>query len=405
MAYTISQQPELYSPAYNDQIYVVTSTNNGQANFNYIAQVLIGSDTITIKAPAHPTFGSGVFNIGRIIESYVNSDIDRTALSFQSNANSFKSYKVRFGEEFGATIVQYLNITETVNKYVWNAVLDFKDMQTYNQEAWTMEGSGSWNTRFLGNRKQLATDYSWLHWVADGSSPASLSHIDISSYTEADVFIKKCGVTNTLSSSGVAGNHFARFSTGKDQLNAIPAALKYGTQPIIASNAAYYIVGFQDVTSGTISTEIRYNIVDADCKYENYRLHFLNDLGGFESFNFSKLHTESVEINKLQYKAPVGALISASVFGYSIKDRADRQYFISSKDSINLKSDWLTDDEYVLLKQLVESPEIYYDDATYGLISVTCTSKKYDIKTVLNNKLFNLEIEIKYSYDRYRQRY
>ena len=97
MAYSISQQPSLYAPAYNDQIYVVTSSNNGQTNFNYIAQVYIGSDIITLKAPANPTYGSGVFNIGRIIENYVNSDIDRTALSFQTNANSYKEYYVRFG--------------------------------------------------------------------------------------------------------------------------------------------------------------------------------------------------------------------------------------------------------------------------------------------------------------------
>jgi hypothetical protein len=405
MAYSISQQPSLYAPAYNDQIYVVTSSNNGQTNFNYIAQVYIGSDIITLKAPANPTYGSGVFNIGRIIENYVNSDIDRTALSFQTNANSYKEYYVRFGEEFGSTIVQYLNRTQTVVKYVWNGVLDFLEAQTYNQDSYTMEGSGAWLTRFTGARNQLTGDYSWLYWLADGSNSLLLSHIDIKSYTSADALIKSCGVTNTLSSSGVVGNHFARFSTGKEQLNAIPAALRYGTQPIIASNAAYYKVEFQTSTSGVISSTIQYNIVDADCKYSNYRLHFLNDSGGFESFNFTKLSRKETDINRLQYKAPVGALTSASAFGYAVKDRGDRQYFISSKDTIKIKSDWLTDLEMVMLRQLVESPEIYLDDSTYGLISVTCSATKFDTKTILNNKVFNLELDIQYGFDRYRQRY
>ena len=147
------------------------------------------------------------------------------------------------------------------------------------------------------------------------------------------------------------------------------------------------------------------NIVDADCKYSNYRLHFLNDSGGFESFNFTKLSRKETDINRLQYKAPIGALTSASAFGYAVKDRGDRQYFISSKDTIKIKSDWLTDLEMVMLRQLVESPEIYLDDSTYGLISVTCSATKFDTKTILNNKVFNLELDIQYSFDRYRQRY
>ena len=181
--------------------------------------------------------------------------------------------------------------------------------------------------------------------------------------------------------------------------------MKYGTQPIIASNAAYYTVDFQDSSSGVISSTIQYNITDADCKYSNYRLHFLNDSGGFESFNFTKLSSKSTDINRLQYKAPVGALTSASAFGYAVKDRGDRQYFISSKDTIKIKSDWLTDLEMVMLRQLVESPEIYLDDSTYGLISVTCSATRFDTKTILNNKVFNLELDIQYGFDRYRQRY
>lgn len=405
MAYTIYQQPVTYQTAYNDQIFVVSSTNNGQTNFNYIAQIYVGSDVITVKAPANPTYGSGVFNIGRIVEAYVNSDIDRAALSFQTNANSYKSYYVKFGEEYGSTIVQYLAISTSAVKYVWNGVLDFMDMQAYNQDSWTMEGAGAFLTKFTGERNQLSADYSWLYWVADGSSPATLSHIDIKSYTSAGALIKSVGVTNTLASSGVIGNHFARFSTGKPQLNLISDVLKYGTQPIVPSNATYYKVAFQDASSGTISNEVQYNITDADCKYTNYRLHFLNELGGFDSFNFNKVSRKEVAIEKKDYKAPIGALTSASVWGYAKKDRADRQYFISSKDTLKLKTDWLTEAEYTWLRELIESPEIYLDDATHGLVSVTCGQTKFDYKTILNDKLFTLEIELKYSYDRYRQRY
>lgn len=407
MSYSILQQPELYAPAYNDQIYVVTSSNNASTNFNYIAQVYIGSDVITLKAPANPTYGSGVFNIGRVIEAYVNSDIDKT-YGIQKNTTSYKDYYVKFGEEYGSTVVQYLNMTQTVVKYVWNGIFDFLDAQTFTFTDYSLDGNGlllSYSAQFF-NQKILDADYHWLHWFANDTTV--LSHIEVKSYDTNGSLVKTVGVQNPAlyQSSGTITNHFMRFGGAKAQLNQILTAdLRYGTTPVIPSTATSYTVGFQNASSGVIAASVTYNIQDADCKYTNYRLHFLNELGGFDAFNFTKLSRIETDINKMQYKAPIGALTSASAFGYAKKDRGDRQYFISSKDTIKVKSDWLTDLEYTMLKELVESPEIYHDDPVHGLVSVTCTATKFDSKTILNDKLFNLEIEVKYSFDRYRQRY
>ena len=407
MAYSILQQPELYAPAYNDQMYVVTSSNNGQANFNYIAQVYIGSDIITLKAPANPTYGSGVFNIGRIIENYVNSDINK-GYGIQQNTNSFKAYYVRFGEEYGATVTQYLNITQTVNKYVWNGIFDFLDYQTFTYADYSLDGNGlllSYASQFF-TQKVLDNDYHWLHWFANDTTV--LSHIEVKSYSSTGALIKTVGVQNPAlyQSSGTIANHFMRFGAGKAQLNQITTPdLKYGTTPVMPTNATSYTVGFQNSSSGVIAGGVTYNIQDADCKYTNYRLHFLNELGGFDAFNFTKLSRTETDINRMQYKAPIGALTSSSTFGYSKMDRGDRQYFISTKETIKIKSDWLTDLEYTMLKELVESPEIYLDDPVHGLVSVTCSASRFDSKTVLTDKLFNLELDVKYSFDRYRQRY
>jgi len=409
MAYSILQQPELYAPAYNDQMYVVTSSNNGQANFNYIAQVYIGTDIITLKAPANPTYGSGVFNIGRIIENYVNSDIDKT-YGIQKNLTSFKAYYVRFGEEYGATVTQYLNITQTVNKYVWNGIFDFLDYfpPDFTYADYSLDGNGLLlsNAAQFFTQKVLDNDYHWLHWFANDTTV--LSHIEVKSYSSTGSLIKTVAVQNPApyQSSGTIGNHFMRFGGGKAQLNQVASGdLRYGTTPVIPSTATSYTVQFQNASSGVVGGLVTYAIQDADCKYTNYRLHFLNELGGFDAFNFTKLSRRETDINRMQYKAPIGALTSASVFSYSKKDRGDRQYFISTKETIKIKSDWLTDLEYTMLKELVESPEIYYDDPVHGLVSVTCSASRFDSKTVLTDKLFNLELDVKYSFDRYRQRY
>lgn len=405
MAYSILQQPELYAPAYNDQIYVVTSSNNGQTNFNYIAQVYIGSDVITIKAPANPTYGSGVFNIGRIIEAYVNSDINK-GYGIQRNTTSYKAYYVSFGEEYGSTVVQYLAITTTVTKYVWNSVFDFLNYQTFTYADYSLDGNGlllSNAAQFI-TQKVLTNDYHWLYWFSNNTT--LLDHLEIKSYNSAGTLVNTVGVVNPYTSSGTIDNHFLRFGGGKAQLNQIiQSQLTYGTIPVIPTSATSYTVAFQNASSGVIAAPVSYTISDADCKYTNYRLHFLNELGGFDAFNFNKLSRKETKITKMQYKAPIGSLTSASAFGYSKSDRSDRQYFISTKETLKIKTDWLSDAEHELLKELIESPEIYLDDSIHGLVSVTCQVVKWDTKTILNDKLFNLEIEVEYSFDRYRQRY
>ena len=56
------------------------------------------------------------------------------------------------------------------------------------------------------------------------------------------------------------------------------------------------------------------------------------------------------------------------------------------------------------LEELINSPEVYLDDSTYGLVSVNIMNSSFEFKQSVKDKLFNLEIEFEYSYDRYTQR-
>jgi len=406
MSYSVLQQPVLFQPAYNDMMFVVTSSNNGQTNFNYIADVYIGSDVIRLTAPAHPTYGSGVFNVGRIVESYVGSDciINESPSGFIQNENSYKSYYVKFGESYGTSGTIYANINTTPTKYVWNGVLDFVANQSFQYGTYVLdESSNTLNTTIEQNVE--ATHNAWQYIIANDVT--ALKYAVVKSYDTNNALLKTVAVENSFQTSGTIGHHFMRFTCGKPQLNNLVPPFAYGSQPIIPSTATKYTVKFADTSGGTgsyDSSTYTYNIVDADCNYQTYRLHFLNELGAFESYNFTKLSRKSNEINRSEYKGISGALTSASAFGYSKSDRLRKTSFTSTSEMIKLKSDWLSDAESLWLQQLITSPEIYIDDATNGLIAVTCKASKMDTKTRLNDKLFNLELDIELSYNRYRQR-
>lgn len=395
MALSVLKQPDQYSPAYNDLIYVVSSTNKAQTNFNYIASLYIGSDVITLKAAPDPAYGSGVFNFGRIVESYLTKDIDISIYGFQLNQNSNKSYYVKFGEEYGASsgVTQYPNLVTSETRYAWNGIIDFLPFQSYSQNGYLLDTStrsfNSSGTQYL-EQGQNAWQYYAAKDVTYGNTMSILT------YSAANVLIGAYSIDNPYQTSGVISHHFVRVGVGTKDLN--NSTLSSGSQPVITDSVDHYFIR---IGSGAT---YRYNILSPDCKYITYRLHYLNQLGAFDSFNFTKVTTQDTDIVRSKFKAPTGGLTSASTYGYSKSDRQDKSFFTSLKDGIKLKSDWLSDDQSTQLRELVESPEIYLQDPIHGLIAITCTDSKFTPKNSLNNKMFNLELNIEYTFNRYRQR-
>lgn len=403
-SYTIHQQPELLQPAYNDLMFVVSSSNKTQSNFNYLADIYInGSATpIRLKAPANPTYGSGVFNFGRIVESYVNSDIQKTEYGFQQNTNSYSYYYVKFGEEYGPSsgTTQYAGISTTVVKYVWNSVLDFLEFQNYSPNNYLADNNKTLS-RSIDRYMELTHD-AWLYFISNDTTMYDKAIIN--AYNSSSVQIRGVEVSNPFTSSGTIANHFLRFGCGANNLNNISSGFitdTLGSGAIITSGTHYWTVQLDGLAASPVYTFY----LTTPCNYTTYRLHFLNELGAFESFSFTKVSRKTIDITRNKYKAPYGALSSSTAFGYSKKDRLERPFFTSMKEGLTLKSDWITEDEHDWLQELITSPEIYLDDSTHGLIAVTCTVSKIDVKTVLNDKLFNLSIDLDFSYNRYRQRY
>src|SRR5258705_11731388 len=95
-------------------------------------------------------------------------------------------------------------------------------------------------------------------------------------------------------------------------------------------------------------------------------------------------------------------------------ERADQQdviFYTEQKDIINLNSDWVNEDTCFWLEELVTSPVIYAENVTYAksgttvtLNPVTIIETKYTRKQRINDRIFNLQINIQPTYNRYRQR-
>jgi hypothetical protein len=370
VALSITQQPNSYHPAFNDTNFVITESSGGiytKDNFKFIADVKVAATTVAkLKAPIY--FGStnkGVFNIGRILESYVTNNWEFTDSSPSGCVNSFTDYEVEFGYEYSpsptGTITEYLDLTSATGT-VWNASLNPFDLVTYAEGQYL---ATSTSAKFLTNvrtRTIHRTQKDWLYCLKGDATSVLITYSDASTQT---------------------------FSLPSSKVVRIPV----GSQLTIPGGATFFDVVLK--AGGTSKSETyRFNIKDECSKYETTDIFFMNRLGGFESFRFNMVRRDNFEVTRKQFQQNPYTL--GATYGYQTSARTRTNYHTETSQKIKLFSNWINDTESVWLKDLIESPVVYMYDGT--LYAVNIDNANYEQKKTVQDRMFNLELDITLSF-------
>lgn len=420
MAITILQSPAATTPVYNPVVSLVSSTNTAQTNFKYVLDVYItgqtfaGQSYLRMKAPANPTYGNCVFDVSGILERYLSYNVGNDIYGFQASTSSIIEYQLKFGEEYGqsSAIIVYPNLTVDSARYAWNGGVDFLPFTSYTQADY-VTGSAT--------RKQLTThptntsitqaqpirsgESAWTGVLLNTSGDIKIG--EVRTYDSSANLLQVYNIINwQYYDINPVGERFLRFPTGYN-LDSISQSDLIGgqTQPIVSgASVKYWSVSFRN-SSNNLVTELRYFVKDTKCTQQTeYRLHFLNKLGNFDSFTFTGASHFTTDIKRKKYEKPAGKYITSTSYGFAAKDQGDINFYTELKDTIKLESDWQNEDVFTWLEELVSSPVIFHDDSTYGLVPVNITDTKHTRKKRITEKLFNLEISIQYSFNRFRQR-
>jgi hypothetical protein len=161
-------------------------------------------------------------------------------------------------------------------------------------------------------------------------------------------------------------------------------------------------------SASAVASELLTFYLQDECRYDRRRLYFVNKYGSFEGFNFTLKSTERRDIERKTYKKDKYPIFSGG-FSRKMYDQAQVINYVATQDYIRLTSDFISEDQNTWLKQLIESPEIYMqfttDTGTEYLLAVeSIVGTSWVEKQTKNDKLFNLEVEIKLSHKNYRQR-
>ena len=371
MSVTINQKPELTTPAYNDMNFVVSESSSAiyeKDNFKWIGEVVVDSTTIAkLKAPIYyNSTNKGVFNIGRILESYVTHDFSYSDTLASGCTNSTKEYNFKVGYEYSTsatgTVTEYLN-QASASGSIWNAALNPYDFVSFDIDTYTDTAR-----KFLTSvRTQTIhrTQKVWLYALRGAATNLRIVYSDAttSTYTLPNVRMVR-----------------------------IPVNL---TTP---SGATYFDCYLRDVDGVQISETYRFYIKDECSKYENYDLFWLNRLGGFDSFRFNRVSKTSHEITRQMYRQNPYTLNNTAVsWTYGTDSFSNTQFYGESKEKLTLFSNWITDSESIWLRELVESPVVYILDGSM-LRSCNITNNTYEEKKWINDKMFNLQLDLEFAF-------
>ena len=396
MAITLITSPNDWQNAYNEIVFNVSSSNSTQPNFQFLVDVNVSGQTNPVARLTYPKqVGVGTINldVANVVKDYVTYDLGSFNVNgIIRNTNSVAKFWLEFGEIYdnvsGVPII-YPNLTaygaSGSPKSSSNAVYDFLDWsKSAFNPAKLLSTSNQVSLNQTTYTPSLRANQQMWHSFFDLNGTIAI--VDIAVFTAQGISL----FANSFSYPAIVAG-MVSINTGFEFLEFMNAS-GYMTNP----NAAYYEVKFKDNGDDTLFTK-RINIDQTCTKYQVYRLHWLNNLGGFDSFNFTKVSKESVEIERKQFK-------KFQQLNYAKTDRLKTNYFTNFTDNIELNSDLLTDAEWEGLRELMLSPIVILEVDKDTYYPVNILENNYNINKVVNEtRPTSLVINIQYTFDNYRQ--
>jgi hypothetical protein len=384
MAITIISTPNQFMAAYNQVAYEVSSNNTAQPNFNFIVDVNQTSGTnnplARLKYPVQPSSAQLQFDVGNVIKNYVSFDFfNATGTLFAPNLNSRLKYYVDFRELYDVSGIPTLSgvlasnpTTPSSSSFRWggNSIFDFEDFS----------GDAYYDLR--------VENYGFLNY--QGEEVCTLSQNKVLTFFDPN------RVVDTIRLITSSGYSYTFTPTTREYLYNINAGKFLIDTSGLTPTGDTYVIRLLD-SSNNIITQKSFRYVQECSQYETIRLHWMNKLGAWDSFNFIKNSSRAIDIERKQFKAPLE-------IGYAKSDRLKQNYNTTITDVININSDWVSDEVSELLEELATSPLIYLERSATNFIAVNIVNNSYDVRKYMSDrKLFNVSFDIEYTYNRYRQ--
>ena len=435
MAITLQQQPTTPNGAFADLLYVATSTNQNQPQFQFVATIQASgsTDIITLKQQPNPS-GKGVFNMGSIITTLIDYDNLWKTQKFATASLAGKTIVTTFGEEYGTSTSSSVSIVNTITGsplYIIPKVVEpdsgYWNFQSssYYQAVYTSDGGVTYSYQHTLSDSPVTksirdNEYETISLI-NGNFANTISasfyaqdifEVQIKVYNSSNTLIQSQSFYNSVSNGGGPrttpnsqywSNAYSQ-QTDKTRLLTIgvgPQNIDDWTTPL-SSSWSYYTVkvlgqaddGFEN--DNGIFAFRRYEKQTPECGYVGTRFAFINEFGVWDYYTFPFADTITDSMNRSEYTQTfVDYSTTSNGVTYNESRRGARVFNQDYTQNRVAESDYLTQSEVDWLRQLVESPEVFIQSNT-KFLPVVITDSNFTFKTnPRTQKLYRLTLSYK----------
>ena len=390
MAITILDTPAAYSSMHDDLWFVGSSTNSGTTNFKFIVDVYVdGALAGRSKVFPSPSGSYGIYNASPIVRSYVTNYFEPSGSSIlvASNDKIKVNYIIAVGEEVSGVTTANM-ASGAFSAYNFYPPL-FADILATNAEI-PLVLSDYYNNLLIENfSDDWLTERSETVEIEYGDNfYATFFKVTAGSYLAKVEIVSPNGtIGSPYSASITMAGEFNLFNCSAASINA------FAGSTIITEDTYGYNVYLTLGVANTRKIQFRQKCYP---KFRQYNLHFLNRLGGWDTMKFALVNRRSTDFQRSSYRRNDWQLVGnqmQNVDTYNRYNETTLNYAIQHKDKYHLISDWVSEQDYDWLQQLVSS-SIVYMEVLGAYFPVTVLSNTYNYKLTAADKLFNFEIDI-----------
>lgn len=209
-----------------------------------------------------------------------------------------------------------------------------------------------------------------------------IDHLRVYFYDKTNTLVKQ----TTIMMDTTADNRY-HIPVGTANIEA--ATLTSGSKPAFTSSITSYEVVLEDDTNANVS-EIRKFKIDKRCNDNSVRFHFMNRLGGMDSFTAMGKYMRGIDVKDEQYEKVLPS-------DYTIGDRVKEELKINAKNLFVINTGAITRETAIWLMELMTSPQVFIqkyvpqDDEYYYIPIIITNKNKIEVSYSKNIQSFDIE--------------
>jgi len=275
-----------------------------------------------------------------------------------------------------------LDVLELKNKYVFNGAKSFLSFIDWSQNNYILNNNNDFlltdmpkegfystlNQDLIINFGNATVDEGFVYFQNDGGN----------------LFSKKVDTNSYISGVPVGTNNYGSLT------------IVSGSGVLIDSSTEYYDFWYTNSAGVQHSQKYRVNI-DKRCLIEDYSLLFLDRMGSYGSFAFQLRAYEKGTVQKQGFNKDIQGSVVSQEWEYSSEAFGQNIYSVNVNKTLELNTNWMTEEMSAYFEQLVTSPLVYIKLPNNIYAAVTINDSSFEVDKQRNKKLFKKSLTVTYA--------